>query len=261
VKYSYGLAAILAHGFVASHLRRIAKRHVLLRALSQNRAGAARVSRCYRLPAAVFFLSLACIATGADVNLNGVVGNKALVVIDSGKPRWISVGETSPEGVKLVNIHGESAVVEMGGKRETLTMGQSARLAGGGASAASGVRSVVLTADGQGHFLTTAMINGVTVRVLVDTGASFVSLSGTEARRLGINYLAGQKSFSSTANGVVPTYRVKLDEVKIGDVTLNNVDGMVHAGDALPIILLGMSFLNRMEMKRDGEKMVLTKRF
>lgn len=211
--------------------------------------------------AAVLLLALAGAASGADVNLNGVVGNKALVVIDSGKPRWISVGETSPEGVKLVNVRGESAVVEMGGRRETLTLGQSARLGGGGAAATAGNRSVVLTADGQGHFLTTALINGMTVRVLVDTGASFVSLSGAEAKRLGINYLGGRKSFSSTANGVVPTYHVKLDEIRVGDITLNNVDGMVHAGDALPIILLGMSFLNRMEMKRDGEKMVLTKRF
>jgi aspartyl protease family protein len=146
----------------------------------------------------VLLLSPACVATGAEVNLNGVIGNKALVAVDGGKPRWISVGETSPEGVKLVNIRGESAVVEMDGKRETLTMGQSARLAGGGASAAVGVRSVVLTADSQGHFLTTATINGITVRVLIDTGASFVSVGGSEARRLGINYLAGQRSFTST---------------------------------------------------------------
>jgi aspartyl protease family protein len=86
-------------------------------------------------------------------------------------------------------------------------------------------------------------------------------MSSTEANRLGINYTAGQKTFSSTANGMVPTYHVKIDEVRLGDVTLNNVDGMVHVGDKLPIVLLGMSFLNRMDMKRDGEKLVLTKRF
>ncbi len=211
--------------------------------------------------AALLFLSLAAGALAADVNLNGVVGNKALVVIDGGKPRWLATGETSPEGIKLISIGGESAVVELDGKRQTLKMGQNERLSGGSPSSAAGNRSVTLTADGQGHFVTTGQINGVTVRLLVDTGASFVSLSSNEAKRLGINYLAGQKAFTSTANGVVPAYRVKLDEVKIGDVTLNNVDGMVHVGDSLPIVLLGMSFLNRMEMKRDGEKMVLTKRY
>jgi aspartyl protease family protein len=211
--------------------------------------------------ATLLFLSLCGAAAAADVNLNGVVGNKALVVIDGGKPRWLATGETSPEGIKLISIGGESAVVELDGKRQTLKMGQSERLSGGSPFSAAGNRSVTLTADGQGHFVTTGQINGVTVRLLVDTGASFVSFGSSEAKRLGINYLAGQKAFTSTANGVVPTYRVKLDEVKIGDVTLNNVDGMVHVGDSLPIILLGMSFLNRMEMKRDGEKMVLTKRF
>ena len=209
--------------------------------------------------AAALFLSLCGAAVAADVNLNGVIGTKALVVIDNGKPRLLAVGETSPEGVKLISVSGETAVIEMSGRRETLTLGQSARLAGG--SRPGGGKSVTLVADSRGHFVTIAAINGITVRVLVDTGASLVSMGSSEAKRLGINYTAGQKAFSSTANGVVPTYRVKIDEVRIGDVTLNNVDGMVHVGDNLPIVLLGMSFLNRMDMKRDGEKMVLTKRF
>ena len=139
-------------------------------------------------------------------------------------------------------------------------MGQYARLASG-ARASSGTQSVTLNADSRGHFVTTAMINGATVRVLVDTGASLISMSSNDARRLGINYEAGQRTFSSTANGVVPVYRVKLDTVKVGDITLHNVDGVVHVSDNLPVVLLGNSFLNRMEMKRAGERMVLTKRY
>ncbi len=209
--------------------------------------------------AALLFLSLWGVARAADVNLNGIVGNKALLVIDGGKARWFSVGETSPAGVKLVSVSGESAVIELSGKRESLTLGQSARLAGG--TRPANAQMVVLTADNRGHFITTGVINGISVRLLVDTGASLVSMSSAEAKRLGINYMVGQKTFSSTANGVVPTYLVKIDEVRVGDVTLNNIDGMVHVGDNLPIVLLGMSFLNRMEMKRDGEKMMLMKRF
>lgn len=210
--------------------------------------------------AALFFLSLGG-ALAADVNLNGVVGNKALLVIDNGKPRWLAAGETSPEGIKLISISGDSAVVELDGKRQTLKMGQSERLTAAAPSSAAGNRSVILTADGQGHFVTIGQINGITVRFLVDTGASFVSMSNTEAKRVGINYLAGQRAAITTANGVVPAYKVKLDEVRVGDVTLNNVDGMVHVDNSLPIVLLGMSFLNRMEMRRDGEKMMLNKRF
>ena len=147
--------------------------------------------------AALLFLSLSAAATAAEVSLNGVVGSKALVVIDSGKPHWLAVGETSPEGVKLVSLRGESAVIEMGGRRETLTMGQSARLAGGAPS--SGAKSVTLNADNQGHFVTIGTINGITVRFLVDTGASLISMSSTDAKRIGINYTAGQKSATATA--------------------------------------------------------------
>ena len=200
-------------------------------------------------------------ASAADVNLNGIVGNKALLVIDGGKPRWLAVGESSPEGVKLVGIAGDTATFELGGKRQSVKLGQNERLVSGGGPAGAGAQSVSLNADGSGHFVTMGQINGRSVRFLVDTGATFISMSSSEAKRFGINYLAGQKGAVSTANGVVPSYKVKLDEVKLGDVTLNNVDGMVHADDSLPIVLLGMSFLNRMEMKRDGETMTLKKRF
>jgi aspartyl protease family protein len=209
--------------------------------------------------AAPLFLSLCGAAVAADVNLNGIVGTKALVVIDNGKPHWLAAGETSPQGVKLISVGSDSAVIVMDGRRETLTMGQSVRLGGG--ARPSGAQSATLWPDAQGHFVATGAINGIAVRFLVDTGATQVSLSNSEAKRLGINYIAGQKTLTATANGVVPTYKVKLDEVRFGDIVLNNVDGLVHAGDNLPIALLGMSFLNRMEMKRDGEKMVLTKRY
>ena len=128
-------------------------------------------------------------------------------------------------------------------------------------SAGSGSQTVTLSADGGGHFVTTGQINGRSVRFLVDTGATFISFSSSEAKRLGIDYLNGQRASVSTANGVVRSYKVKLDEVRLGNVTLNNVDGMVHADDSLPVVLLGMSFLNRMEMKNEGGTMTLKKRF
>ena len=114
---------------------------------------------------------------------------------------------------------------------------------------------------GNGHFVTAGQINGQTVQFIVDTGASFITLGMSDARRLSINYLGGQRVAMSTANGVVPAYRVKLDEVRVGTVTLNNVDGIVQPETSMPVVLLGMSFLNRMEMKRDGETMTLKKRF
>ena len=208
----------------------------------------------------LLFLSAGA-AIAADVNLNGVVGNKALLVIDGGKPRWLAVGESSPEGVKLVSIAGDTAVFELGDQRQTLKMGQSDRLSAGSALSGAGTQSVVLASSGNGHFVTAGQINGQSVQFLVDTGASFVTLGVGDARRLSINYLGGQRVPMATANGVVAAYRIKLDEVRVGTVTLNNVDGIVHADTSMPVVLLGMSFLNRMEMKRDGETMTLKKRF
>ena len=63
-----------------------------------------------------------------------------------------------------------------------------------------------------------------------------------------------------TANGTATAYRVKLDTVRLGDITLNNVDALVHDQD-MPWVLLGMSFLNRVEMRREGSNLTLIKRF
>jgi aspartyl protease family protein len=96
------------------------------------------------------------------------------------------------------------------------------------------------------------------VRMLVDTGASLVSLPAQDAIRLGINYREGQVGYSNTANGVKQIYLVKLDTIKVGSIVLHQVDASVSEG-GLPIILLGMSFLNRTEMQRNGDKMTLKK--
>jgi len=100
------------------------------------------------------------------------------------------------------------------------------------------------------------------VRFLVDTGASLISLSTDEARRLGINYLAGERGYNRTANGLVQAYRVKVDNVRLGDITLSNVEASVSDGmKGAPYALLGMSFLNRTHMTRDGDKLTLVRRF
>ena len=96
--------------------------------------------------------------------------------------------------------------------------------------------------------------------MLVDTGASMVALPASDALRLGINYKIGQRITVNTANGVAAAYRIKLDSVKVGDIELRQIDAVIHE-TGLPYALLGMSFLNRTDMRRDGEQMTLTRRF
>jgi aspartyl protease family protein len=205
--------------------------------------------------AAALCLALAGPAVATDVNVVGLFGNKAVVSIDGGPPRTMSVGQRSPEGVALVAVDRETATFEIDGKRRALKMGQayaSPETARGG--------SITLKADGRGHFLADGQVNGGTVRFLVDTGATMIALPAADARRIGVNYLSAERGMVQTAGGPAAAYRVKLDTVRVGDITLNGVDAVVIES-GLQVALLGMTFLNRTDIKRDGETMVLIKRF
>ncbi len=214
-----------------------------------------RAARC--ICAGIFasvFVTTAAAAT--NVTLVGLFPGKAVLIINNGSPRTLSGGQKTSEGVVLVSSDSASATLEIDGKRQVLEIGQHfAAATVGGAG-----QSVNLAADERGHFVTLGSVNGGSVRFLVDTGATMIALPAADARRLGINYKQGRLGYSKTANGVTPVYVVKLDSVKIGDVVINQVDAAVIE-NGLDVALLGMTFLNRTEMKREGTMMTLTKRF
>lgn len=192
------------------------------------------------------------------VNVVGLFNGKAVLVINGGAPRTLAAGQVSPEGVKLLAADSTQAVLEVEGKRRELGMGQGAAVAGRVAVAAPGM---TLFANKEGHFFGEGSINGKSVKFLLDTGATSVSMSSSEARRLGIDYVAGREGVSSTAGGLVKAWGVTLNSVKLGGIILNQVEGVVIDGDSPPMVLLGMSALNRIEMKRDGIVMTLTKKY
>jgi aspartyl protease family protein len=170
----------------------------------------------------------------------------------------VAPGETH-KGVKVLSTLGDQAVIEIDGKRHTLRVGDAPASVGGAMTASRGSK-IVLTAGTGGHFLTPGAINGRPTQFLVDTGATSVSMSVQEAERLGIDYKKGQLGRSSTANGTVTTYLVKLASVRIGDVEVYDIDGnVVPAG--MPYILLGNSFLTRFQMTRQNDQLVLERRF
>lgn len=114
---------------------------------------------------------------------------------------------------------------------------------------------VTLRATGNGHFETTAEINGRDVDVMVDTGATLVALTFEDAERAGI-YLQ-QSDFThsvSTANGVAKVAPVDIGAISIGSITVRNVRGAVTERGKLHKTLLGMTFLGRLsrvEMRRN----------
>lgn len=116
-------------------------------------------------------------------------------------------------------------------------------------------RAVALKADGRGHFEADATINNRRIPVLVDTGATSVAIRAEDAGKLGLRPMPNDYTVPiNTANGLARGARVVLDEIRIGQVRMRNVEAIVMPPKALNTNLLGMTFLKRLarvEMKED----------
>lgn len=198
-------------------------------------------------------------ALGASVAMTGGMGSRALLVINGGAPRAMAAGDER-QGVKVISVGPEQAVVEIEGRRQTVRLGAAPVSLGGGGGGGGGGSQIALTAVGGGHFVTQGSINGRTVDFMVDTGATSVAMGADEAKRIGIKYENGQRIQASTANGIATAYMVNLAKIRIQDVEVYNVPGVVVMS-SMPHILLGNSYLSRFQMKRDNNQLMLTKRF
>ena len=208
----------------------------------------------------MYFIALLCLLWGGlaratEVALVGLLPGRAIVVVDGGKRQTVLLGAKTHEGVKLIAIESGAATFEFDGRQRRMQIGQSVV-----AAASSARPELRLMADTRGHFVVPGSINGAQVRFLVDTGATFVSMGLSDAMRARIDYEKGTPGYSMTANGQARVWKVKLSSLKVGGISLSEVDATVHEQN-MPVVLLGMSFLNRMEMKRDGQEMVLTQRY
>jgi aspartyl protease family protein len=205
--------------------------------------------------AAGLALALAIGAAAAQgVVLSGRMGDRALLVI-AGQPRAVAVGQ-EVGGVKLLRWQGEEAEIEQGGNTYKLRVGGTPVQMGAAAAAGGGGREVVLTAGPGGHFVSAGSINGKQVRFMVDTGATYISMGRDDAERLGLDLSSARRGVTSTANGQVVVYQVNLTRVRLGDIELANV-GAVVMPQPMPMVLLGNSFLSRLQMKRENDVMRL----
>ncbi|MGE0097967.1 MAG: TIGR02281 family clan AA aspartic protease [Hydrogenophaga sp.] len=214
--------------------------------------------------AAAAFLALACWLFAAapvlaqQVALSGLSNGRALLVIDGAKPRFLLPGQTH-NGVRLLSAQGDSAVIEIRGQRQTLRVGD-APVSLGKAAAETGAQRIVLTADAQGHFMPPGQINGREVQFMIDTGATVVILSESDARRINLAYEKGRKVKVSTANGAVAGYEVRLASIRVGEAQVYDVPGIVLP-QSMPFVLLGNSFLTRFQMQRNNDQLTLERRF
>jgi aspartyl protease family protein len=120
--------------------------------------------------------------------------------------------------------------------------------------------SVVISRAGDGHFAVRAMVDGVATTMLIDTGASFVTLSQGDAARVGIDPAALSYSVPiRTANGTMQAANVMLASLAIGGIEQRNVRALVAPPGSLGQSLLGMSFLDRLHgYAISGDRLVLT---
>lgn len=197
-------------------------------------------------------------ASAQSVAMTGSMGSKALLVVDGSAPKALAAGE-SHRGVKVVAVRADQVTVEVGGKRQSIDLGGAPVSIGGGGGGSGGTQ-IVLTATSGGHFVTSGSINGRATQFMVDTGATSVAMSADEARRMGINYEQGEPGQGSTANGLIPIWRVVLKSVRIQDVEVHGVEAVV-VPSGMPHVLLGNSFLTRFQMKRENDMLTLTRRF
>ena len=193
-----------------------------------------------------------------SVALVGMMGSRALLVVDGSAPKSVAAGDTH-QGVKVISTNGDTAIVEESGKRRVLRIGEAPVKLTSIATKGQGSR-IVLTAGTGGHFTTPGQINGKAVQFMVDTGATSIAMSALDADRAGISYTSGQPATITTANGMVQGYRIKLNSVRVNDVEIYDVDAVVTPL-AMPYMLLGNSFLTRFQMLRENDQLTLVKRY
>ena len=204
--------------------------------------------------------TLLCLATATagagatDVAVVGVFPGKAVLVINGDGPYTLPVGG-SRGPIRLMSVDDGGAVVEVDGTRRSLAIG------------ATPMRTldtvqpnrVVIAPDSRGHYIAQGSVNGAAVRFMVDTGATAVTLSSAMARQMGLDLSTSEAVLVTTANGRVMGRRLRLDRVALGDLVLHQVDAIVQDGLG-DQALLGMTFLSRTELRREGDRLVLVKR-
>jgi aspartyl protease family protein len=197
------------------------------------------------------------VLAGVDVRVVGLFAGRAVLLVE-GQQHMLRVGQSSPEGVKLVSASSESAVLLIDGEEIT------ARLDGrvSARKRTATVKEVQVWRNTSGMFTTVGSINGLHVPFLVDTGATQVAMNASQARRLGIDFhVVGKPAEVTTASGVVRAWAVTLNSVKVGDLEVRNVPAVVLEGAQPKVTLLGMSYLGRMEILHEGQLMTLRKRY
>jgi len=197
-------------------------------------------------------LTIQSVFAADTIVLKGLFGKKSALVTIDGNDHVLKIGKQK-EGVTLLAIEGQEAIINANNQKQRISLSKQVAL-----NYKKPTKKVVrLSSQKGGHYWAAAQINGRTVDVIVDTGATTISMGVSIAKDLGISYENGRRIRMSTANGVTEGRQVTLKKVSIGEITQYNVDATVSLSDALPIILLGNSFLSGVDMRTENGVLIL----
>ena len=209
----------------------------------------------------VFFLILTQRISFAidNIVINGLFKDKVVVTID-GKQKILKKNKLTADGLRLIKANSKEATIEINGTSKIFTLDEKivSTFSEGKHTPLTIIKKVKIKADNSGQYVKQGEINGKLVEFLVDTGATYVSINSNLAKQLRIKYEDGKQLIMETAMGQDTAYEVTLKSVKIGDIELRNVTGIV-SDKMTDTVLLGMSFLGKLKVKSEGMTMILEK--
>lgn len=194
-------------------------------------------------------------AARADIEVLGLFKNAALIKVD-GEQKLLKAGQEW-KGVALLEANSREALADVNGERMTLTV--STRI--GSNFVKPDARIVRIRKNNNRQYITTARINGRGTQVLVDTGANIVAMNSNTARALGVKFEDAPRSQVSTASGIAGAWSVMLDSVDVGGITVPHVQASVVEGAFPEMVLLGVSYLQHVDLQEKDGILVLTGKF
>ncbi|MEE2729719.1 MAG: TIGR02281 family clan AA aspartic protease [Pseudomonadota bacterium] len=213
--------------------------------------------RKWMMGAALAWCLTGPLVAAPKVRVEGLFKGAAVLQID-GQQVMLKNGRTHASGVTLVDANARRAIVEIDGQQHELAL----HTAIGGTYQQTDITQVVIRKNDMNQYRVSGSINGQTVQFLVDTGANTVAMNEIQARNLGLLYkVNGQESQAVTASGVVATWVVTLDAVKVGEISVPNVRAIVIEGAYPQDVLLGMSYLEYVRIQEHNSVLMLEKKF
>ena len=190
-----------------------------------------------------------------DVVILGLFKDK-VVFKHSGKREVLKVGEKM-DGIEVISADSQKAVLSIDGKEQEYQLGMQIQTA----FQAPQLGLVQIPIDDHGMYRIEGSINSRSVKFLVDTGATAIAMNANQAAELGLDYKKGEETMVDTASGRSKAYLLYLEKVGVGDIQLRDVKAIIVDGSSPKDVLLGMTFLSRVNMKHQESLLVLEQKY